>query len=264
MKAIIKWLGAGVAGYAAYAGWTWLRYGHVKHAKGEAADPLLDSFVPEYEVYDRHATHVDAPAAVVLGAAKDMELEDSRIIRSVFRMRELLLGSGKSPERPRGMYEGMQALGWGLGCAGRDRARDRVRRSHETVAVESGVPVRAGRCVRSICRAGLREDRLDASGRSGASRRYGVPHGDPRGSDRRGCPCEVPTLLGVAVAGDHPDPDRDAAGVARISESEVAAVRRRHRSGRTRAVHACGDDRGTASRCVAVVGANGVSACGLV
>jgi hypothetical protein len=114
VKTIIKLLGAGAAGYAARAGWTWLRYGHVKHASGEAADPLLESFMPEFEVYDRHVLRVDAPADVVLGAAKDMDLEDSRIIRAIFKMRELVMRSQKGPERPRGMYEGMQALGWGV------------------------------------------------------------------------------------------------------------------------------------------------------
>lgn len=111
---ISNWLGAGAAGYAAYAGWTWLRYGHVTRASGEAADPLLDSFMPEFEVYDRHSIHVDAPADVVMAAARAMDLEDSRIIRAIFKMRELLLRSEKSPERPRGMYEGMRALGWGV------------------------------------------------------------------------------------------------------------------------------------------------------
>jgi hypothetical protein len=94
--------------------WTWLSYGHARRATGGAADPLLDSFVPAFEVHDRHAIRVDAPADVVLDAAKAMELEDSRIVRAIFKLREKLLRGTRAPERPRGMYDGMQVLGWGV------------------------------------------------------------------------------------------------------------------------------------------------------
>ena len=40
-----------VAAYASYVGVTWYRYGHVRHAVGaEGTDPLLDSFMPAYDV----------------------------------------------------------------------------------------------------------------------------------------------------------------------------------------------------------------------
>jgi hypothetical protein len=43
-----------------------------------------------------------------------MELEDSRIIRAIFKGREVILRSKGAPGRPRGIYAGMQALGWGV------------------------------------------------------------------------------------------------------------------------------------------------------
>lgn len=118
MKTISKILGVGAglatASYATYAGITWLRYGRAKRAKGEAADPLLDTFMPAYDVCDRHAIAVAAPFDVTLAAAKDFDLGDSRIVRTIFKARELILRGSRAPDRPHGMYAGMKALGWGI------------------------------------------------------------------------------------------------------------------------------------------------------
>jgi hypothetical protein len=66
LRSAVRWLGAGVglaaASYAMYVGIMWFRYGRVRHATGgEAADPLLDRFIPEYEVVERHQVSVAAP-----------------------------------------------------------------------------------------------------------------------------------------------------------------------------------------------------------
>ncbi|HEU0029219.1 MAG TPA: hypothetical protein VFQ53_01215 [Kofleriaceae bacterium] len=116
---LTKWLltGAGIAGasYATYAVTTWLGYGRPRRAPRDATDALLDTFMPDYDVCDRHEIAIDAPADVTFEAAKDLDLEDSRIVRAIFRARELILRAAPDDHaRPRGMVAGMQAIGWGL------------------------------------------------------------------------------------------------------------------------------------------------------
>ena len=68
-----KWgavaLGVGAASYAGYVGLTWLRYGHTAPPRGRQADPLLDRFMPVYDIVERHRIYVAAPAAVTLNTA---------------------------------------------------------------------------------------------------------------------------------------------------------------------------------------------------
>ncbi len=87
--------GAAIAGAssATYVAATWLRYGRPRKGRGEDADPLLDSLMPDYDVCERHRIAVGAPADVTLAAAKEIDLNDVRIIRAIFRARELLLRS---------------------------------------------------------------------------------------------------------------------------------------------------------------------------
>jgi uncharacterized membrane protein YebE (DUF533 family) len=94
---------AGVAavGYAAYAGMTWYRYGRPARAKGEDVDSLLDQFMPEYDVAERHHVRVAAPAQMTLSAAADTDLQQSPIIRAIFRTRELVLGANPMVWRAR-------------------------------------------------------------------------------------------------------------------------------------------------------------------
>ena len=110
-------LGVGLAGasYATYVASTFLRYGHVKPARGKAADPLLDSFMADPDVRDQHTTYIEAPANVTYAAAREVELDSSRIVRAIFKARELILRSTPA-ERPqvRGFIESMKAIGWGV------------------------------------------------------------------------------------------------------------------------------------------------------
>jgi hypothetical protein len=82
---IARWLafgmGAAAGAYAAYVGTTWLRYGRAKPACGKAADPLLDVFMPVYEVAERHRIFVNAPADVTMAAAMDVDLERLNVKR---------------------------------------------------------------------------------------------------------------------------------------------------------------------------------------
>ena len=47
-----------LAGYLTYAVMTWLEYGN--HVGSAALDPLLDRFIPDWEVAERHETMVRA------------------------------------------------------------------------------------------------------------------------------------------------------------------------------------------------------------
>lgn len=119
VRLAVRWLAAGAglaaASYATYVGVTWSRYGHARATSGEDADPSLDRFIPAYEVAERHYVRVAAPAAITLAAACDMDLQQSRIVRTIFRGREVILGS--QPEktaRPKGLCAQMISLGWGV------------------------------------------------------------------------------------------------------------------------------------------------------
>lgn len=118
MKRIVKWLAAGagiaLASYGSYAAVTWLRYGHPRRARGDAHDALLDELMRDHDVCERHEVAVAAPPAVTLAAAKEMKLDDSRIIRAIFRARELILRGASATGTSRGFVEDMQAIGWGV------------------------------------------------------------------------------------------------------------------------------------------------------
>jgi len=114
-----RWLATGVsvaaASYAAYAATTWWRYGHTSPGSIEQRDALLDRFMPVCEVAERHHVHVDAPADMTFRAAGEMHLEDSPIVRAIFRARELVMRSqpGHGPE-PGPFLAQMRAIGWGM------------------------------------------------------------------------------------------------------------------------------------------------------
>jgi hypothetical protein len=101
--------------YGFYAGVTWLRYGRPRSATNVETDPLLDRFLPGYEVVERHSTFVHAPAGVTLAAACDMDFEDFRSVRAIFKAREFLLrAQPPGNELPRGLLAKAKALGWGV------------------------------------------------------------------------------------------------------------------------------------------------------
>ena len=114
-----RWLAGGVglaaASYGAYAGLTWWRYGHPRPPTAEDADPVLDRFIADYEVAERHHVRVAAPAEVALSAAADVDLQQSAIARAIFKGRELAMGADPNDElRPRGLLALTKALGWGV------------------------------------------------------------------------------------------------------------------------------------------------------
>jgi hypothetical protein len=116
MTRAIGWtagLGLFTLGYATVVGTTWSRYDHVPPVSPDERDPLLDRFMPEYEVTERHHARVTAPTAITLAAAADTDLQQSRIVRAIFKAREMVLGANPdAATRPKGLLAQTTSLGW--------------------------------------------------------------------------------------------------------------------------------------------------------
>jgi hypothetical protein len=114
------WVAGGIGfmagAYATYVGITWYRYGRIADPSSpDEADSLLDSFMPQYEVVERHCVRVSAPAEITLSAATDMDLLGSPIVRAIVRARELVLGAEPvAVARPKGLLNEVTAMGWGV------------------------------------------------------------------------------------------------------------------------------------------------------
>jgi hypothetical protein len=92
-----------------------LRYGQVAKPLHEDEDPLLDRFMPIYEVVERHHIRVAAPAEITFAAASETDLLSSPISRAIFRAREVILGSAPDmTARPRGVLALTKSIGWGV------------------------------------------------------------------------------------------------------------------------------------------------------
>jgi hypothetical protein len=114
----VGWISAAGAGAAAlfgaaHAGTTWYRYGRVIGPR--RPDPLLDSFMPTFDVRERHEIRVAAPVADTYAAALEMDILRSRIARGIFRGRELLMGGRHADDDPAAaLLARTIALGWGV------------------------------------------------------------------------------------------------------------------------------------------------------
>jgi len=118
MQRSARWCSIGFAvvlsSWAGYAVVTWLRYGHARR-DSDAADPLLDDFMPRYDAAERHSALVNAPADSTFAAATALDLGNSTIIRCLFKSREWLLGSAQAGAVPPvALREWAGTLGWVL------------------------------------------------------------------------------------------------------------------------------------------------------
>ena len=99
-----------------YVATRWMRYGHVRKRRGPPT--LLDRFLPECEVLERHQTRVAAPADITYVAAREMSLAASPVVRAIFRGRELLMRSSvaERPEErpPQSLIDEVLSIGWGV------------------------------------------------------------------------------------------------------------------------------------------------------
>lgn len=113
---VIAWLvmglGAAAATYAMTIATAYLRYGRPAPAAPEEHDPVLDTFIPACDVAERHRIRVGATVDATWNAAMTVRLRDSRIVSTIFRAREFVLGAGQSAEDPRGLLEQTLSLGW--------------------------------------------------------------------------------------------------------------------------------------------------------
>jgi hypothetical protein len=109
-------MAATALGWAGYAATAWLRYG--RETKRGAHATLLDRFMPRFEVAERHETTVAAPATITWEAAREMDIQRSRVVRALFRGREILMRSGARENgkavEPGPLVSQALALGWGV------------------------------------------------------------------------------------------------------------------------------------------------------
>lgn len=95
-----------------YLARNWCNYGKVS-ATG-TPDPLLDRFMPTYEVREYHEIRVAAPVEIAYAAARAMDINRSPVVRGIFRARQLALGADDGATPPRPLLEETRALGWGI------------------------------------------------------------------------------------------------------------------------------------------------------
>ena len=115
LKSAAGVIGLASAAYAAYVGSAWLRYGHAAAATGDDVDPLLDRVMPRYDIVERHHVAVGAPADITFAAACEQDLMSLPVVQSIFKARELILGSDPdTARRPRGLLELTKSIGWGV------------------------------------------------------------------------------------------------------------------------------------------------------
>lgn len=104
---------AAVLGWPAWAAVAWARYGHV--GRSATRDPLVDRYLPAYEVAETHETRVAAPASLTYAVAMGTTMQASPVVRTIIRARERLLGvRGAHPWPPGGIPEQLRAWGWGV------------------------------------------------------------------------------------------------------------------------------------------------------
>jgi hypothetical protein len=118
MPTIVILLCAAVATFlAGYATWilvTWRHYGRPIRPSLAEADVLLDQFMPNYEVVERHQVRIDAPADQVLASASRMDLTGVGVVRAIVKARQLLLNAHDDKETPpMGLLDYTRSIGWG-------------------------------------------------------------------------------------------------------------------------------------------------------
>ena len=118
------WIAGGAMGAAGLAG-----LGHMART-----DPILDRFMPDYEVRERHEIRVAAPVADTYAAARALDIHRSCLVRAIFRGRELLMGSeGATGRASKPLVDETLALGWEMltEVAGREIVMGAVTRPWE-------------------------------------------------------------------------------------------------------------------------------------
>jgi len=73
----------------------------------------LDPFIPAPIARERFAITVRTPHALVYDVACNFDMQSIWSVRTIFRMRERIMGSSGGVRVPRGFIEELRGLGWG-------------------------------------------------------------------------------------------------------------------------------------------------------
>jgi hypothetical protein len=116
-RSTVQWMaistGVALATYAAYAGFTWLRYGHAKPSSRDEGDAMLDQFMPAYDVAIRDDVRVAAPAEITQQVASGIDVQRLAVARVLFNARSALLGGDQEEAgRSRPLLAWMTSVGW--------------------------------------------------------------------------------------------------------------------------------------------------------
>ena len=106
-------VGVAAAVYGVSVAVTYLRSGRAA-GRGERHS-VLDRFMPEHEVRERHATRVAAPAEITFRAARRVSFQDSVVARALLALRALpgrILGGPPVRTTRRPVLDEVLALGW--------------------------------------------------------------------------------------------------------------------------------------------------------
>jgi hypothetical protein len=126
LKAIVGGLSLLAVPYAAYVATTWYRYGRTPartRVLGDRGDGIIESFMPSYEVAERHEVRVNAPAELTLAAGRDMDVYRSPVVNAIFAIRTLPSRlHGAPPRAPAPLLKETLALGWRILAEVPDRA----------------------------------------------------------------------------------------------------------------------------------------------
>ena len=107
-------LGVAAGAYAGLVARAWYRYGTPPAPAPDERDTLLDTFMPSYDIVERHHVRVGAPAELTLRSASEMDVQASPFVRAIFRTRELVMGAHAVRRMPRPFLDEMRDIGWGL------------------------------------------------------------------------------------------------------------------------------------------------------
>jgi hypothetical protein len=91
----------------------WWDYGS-RHGDAQL-EPLLDRYVPDWEVVEHHEIVVDTPAQLTYAAARRLDFESEPVVRAIFRLRQLVMRSTETVDTgSRELVARMIRLGWAI------------------------------------------------------------------------------------------------------------------------------------------------------
>lgn len=87
---------------------------HGSSSRGRPQAASAERFITRYDVRERFETTIRAPAEVVMEVAAAWDMRAPFLVRSIFWLREKVLGGSTTPRRKQGLLDEAKALGWGI------------------------------------------------------------------------------------------------------------------------------------------------------